>query len=171
MLLLFLARPLGAQSLEDLRKDPGLTPAKLIKLCSDFEFKFHARLQQPEVFVLTRSGDCDDFAVTADVLLKPRGFGTRLIGIQMPGRAHMVCYVDKEGAYLDYNNRTFLIPKVRCGSDLGDIATKVAKSLHANWTSATEYSYADNGTLQVITTVVKAAPSGGETKSRSYSLF
>lgn len=152
------AFPLGGLTLEELKNDPELTPRRFAKHFGDFEYRFYAQLQDPELFVLSKSGDCDDFAVLADTVLRPKGYATRLIGVQMPGFAHMVCYVNQEKGYLDFNNRIYVSRVTKCDPDVRSIATKVARSFHANWTSASEYVHEGKGRLRSVATVVKTDP-------------
>ena len=98
-----------------------------------------------------------DYAVLADFVLKKHGLDTRLIHIRLAGRvAHAVCYVTENKAYLDYNNRAVFFTLARSGSDLRDIAAKVAHSLDSNWTSASEFSYSyDTRRKTMITTIAQ----------------
>lgn len=148
----------AALDLKEMQAQPDLTPKRFMELFKDFEFKFHARLQEPDEFLLNRSGDCDDFAVVGDLVLHPRGYDTRLIGIRMPGLAHMVCYVIDDKVYLDYNKRDCFLNLPRSDASIRVIAGKVAKSLKSNWTSASEYVLLGKGQLQAVSTVVKTNP-------------
>jgi hypothetical protein len=154
-----LAAQASALTLEELQGDAKLNPKKFAKHFADFAYLYGEEVQPPQTFLLLRAGDCDDYAVLADLVLKPKGFKTRLILVRMPGRVtHAVCYVDEEKGYLDYNNRVYLLRVERAGSSLRDIAAKVAKSFDANWTSASEFTYLGGSMKKLITTVAKTDP-------------
>ena len=95
-----------------------------------------------------------DYPVLADIVLRARGYRSRLITIRMPGiEAYTVCYVQQSGAYIDcrlWENRVLLVPS---GARIREIASMVAQSLQLNWTSATEFSFT-NGVWQALATVV-----------------
>ena len=61
----------------------------------------------------------------------------------MPGINHVVCCVEEEQAYLDFNNRIYLRKMVRSGRQIDRNAGKVARSFNKNWTSATEFEFED----------------------------
>src|SRR5687767_2893421 len=103
--LLILSIPAFGLSLEDIRNTPDLTPKKFAAYFRDFEFKFHSEVQSPDIFLATRSGDCDDFSTLAAAVLRDRGYTPRLITVRMPGVTHVVCYIEETKSYLDYNNR------------------------------------------------------------------
>jgi hypothetical protein len=152
--------PLVALTLEDLMGDPALTPKRFAAQFESFEYEYHPAVQWPNVFLEERRGDCDDYAILADHVLKPRGFATRIIHIRLVGRvAHAVCYVAEAKAYLDYNNRKYFLNLQRSGATLRDIAEKVADSFEGNWTSASEFTY-DYETYKKTfgRTVVKTEP-------------
>jgi hypothetical protein len=86
----------------DLLTEPELTPKKFAAKFERFEYDFDPLVQPPEIFLRREIGECDDYAVLADPILKQRGFQTRIIHIRLVGRvAHAVCYVDEAKAYLD----------------------------------------------------------------------
>ena len=151
---LVVAGGLGAVTLEELRRDKSLTPDKFARYFSNFEYQFRVEIQPPEVFLETGKGDCDDFATLADLILREKGFKTRLIAVRMPGLTHVVCYVQETKSYLDFNNRSYMKKTVSSGDALTDIAKKVAKSFDASWTSASEFTYQD-GIEEVVATVSK----------------
>jgi hypothetical protein len=133
---------LDAVTLTELLNDPKLTPKRFAAYFENFDYEFSLGVLPPEVFLRDRRGDCDDYAILADYVLTARKYDTRLIHIRMVGRiAHAVCYVSESRAYLDYNNRKYFINLQRCGRTLREIATKVADSFEANWTSASEFTY------------------------------
>jgi len=133
---------LDALTLVDLVNDPKLTPKRFAAHFESFEYEFHPEVQPAEVFLESRAGDCDDYAILADYVLNQRNYGTRLVRVALVGRvAHDVCYVIQSKAYLDYNNRKYASTLEGSGRRLRQIANEVADSFHANWTSASEYSY------------------------------
>ena len=163
-LLMNSARPL---TLDELQKDSQLTPKSFAKKFRDFAFQEHVEVQDPDVFLVSRAGDCDDFAIVADMVLKPKGYDTRLVAVRMPGLiAHVVCYVAQEKGYLDYNNRAYASRIEHSGPTLRDIAARVAKSFSANWTSASEFTYLGNSMKRLVATVAKTDSTGTENVSR-----
>jgi hypothetical protein len=150
--------PLPAATLAEMLKDPQMNPKRFASHFGDFAYEYHREIQPPEVFLTYKRGDCDDYAVLADRVLKPRGFGTRLIQVKLAGQIdHAVCYVNEARAYLDYNNRAVFFTLARSGDSLRSIASKVADSLEANWTSAFEFEFI-GGKKELVATVVKTAP-------------
>ncbi len=154
--------PLEALTVKELLADTKLTPKRFANLFADFAFELHPfDVQDPDEFLASRSGDCIDYAVLADYVLKPRGYETRLIRVEMVGAnmGHAVCYVTESRAYLDYNNRKYSINLERSGRTLREIATKVADSFEANWTFASEFTYDyKEAVKRSIFTVVKTDP-------------
>lgn len=154
--------PLHALTLEELLNDPKLTPQKFANLFVDFKFVLQPfDVQNPKVFLATRSGDCIDYAVLADFVLGKKGYETRLIRIEMVGLnvGHAVCYVTQSRAYLDYNNRAYFFNLQRCGPTIREIASKVADSFDANWTFAMEFTYDYKEDVKhPVYTVVKTDP-------------
>lgn len=146
---------LNALTLNELVDNPKLNAKKFASYFEDFAYEFNNPIQPAEVFLAREKGDCDDYAVLADFVLKKHRFGTRLIHIRLTGRvAHAVCYVSDNKAYLDYNNRAVFFTLTRSGPDIRDIATKVAQSLESSWTTASEFSYSyDTRRKTMITTV------------------
>ena len=147
----------------DLVNDPKMTPKRFAKAFSDFKFELHPEtdVQSPDTFLETRCGDCIDYAVLADHVLKRRGYETRLIRVEMVGRTigHAVCYVTESRAYLDYNNREYFMKLERCGRTVREIAAKVADSFDANWTLASEFTYSYREDVKrAVYTVVKTDP-------------
>jgi len=133
---------LAAVTLADLLEQPKLTAKKFAGYFSDFAYELNGPIQPAEAFLARERGDCDDYAVLADFVLRKHNLETRLIHIRLTGRvAHAVCYVTENKAYLDYNNRAVFFTLTRCGPAIRDIAAKVADSLEASWTTASEFSY------------------------------
>lgn len=158
-LALLLPVPAHALTLADLLADTKLTPKRFAALFESFEYEFAPEVQDPDVFLRSKRGDCDDYAVLGDYVLRRHGFGTKLVHVRLVGRvAHAVCYVTEERAYLDYNNRRFFITLQKSGSTLREIAEKVSREIEGNWTSASEFTY-DYGTNDkaVVRTVVKTS--------------
>lgn len=153
------AAPLAADAvtLNELLDNPKLNAKKYASYFGSFAFEFNSAIQPPDTFLSRERGDCDDYAVLADFVLKQHGLGTRLIHIRLAGRvAHAVCYVNESGAYLDYNNRAVFFTLARSGPDVRDIATKVAASLQVNWTTASEFVYSyETRRKTMISTVSK----------------
>jgi hypothetical protein len=151
---------LDAVTLDELLNDPKMTPKRFADYFEDFAYEYNEAVQSPDEFLTSRRGDCDDYAILADYVLKRKGFATRLIHVRMVGRvAHAVCYVTQAHAYVDYNNRHYFINLQRCGGTLREIATKVADSFEANWTSASEFTYEyEENKKHFGATVVKTDP-------------
>jgi hypothetical protein len=150
---------LDALTMSELLNDPKMTPKRFASLFEDFKFELHMfDVQNPDDFLATRRGDCIDYAVLADHVLKRRGYETRLIRVEMVGidMGHAVCYVTESRAYLDYNNRKYVLNLERSGRTLREIATKVADSFDANWTFATEFAFDyETYVKRILLTVVK----------------
>jgi len=149
-------------TLSELRNDPKMTPKRFASLFEDFQYDEHPfDVQNPNQFLATRCGDCIDYAVLADYVLKPRGYDTRLIRVEMVGKnmGHAVCYVTQNRAYLDYNNRKYFFTLAHSGPTIREIATKVAGSFDANWTFAQEFTFDYETYLKrAVFTVVKTDP-------------
>lgn len=120
------------------------TPEQFARKFSQFKFCFHSEVQDPKVFLATRSGDCDDFAILAADTLAKSGYATRLFAVRMKGETHVVCYIPQIKGYLDYNNRASANPIVYCENSHASVANNVAKSFNRNWVSAYEFSYRQN---------------------------
>lgn len=143
----------GAFTLDELRARQDLTPVKLASLFNDFEFQFRGKIQKPEAFLKSRSGDCDDYATFAAGILREKGYTTRLIAVRMPKVVHVICYVEEAGCYLDYNEHSPRVQVVRCGPEISAIASSVARGLNLNWSSASEFTY-EAPTKRLVKTVV-----------------
>jgi len=156
------AARIQAFTLSDLLSDPKMSPTRFAGYFEDFEYDLHPfDVQDPDVFLETRRGDCIDYAVMADYVLKQDGYSTRLIRVEMVGKnmGHAVCYVSQSTAYLDYNNRKYLFKLRHAGRRLREIATDVANSLDANWTFASEFTYTyKEDVKRAVLTVVKTDP-------------
>jgi hypothetical protein len=99
-----------------------------------------------------------DYPVLADLVLKPKGYGTRLVAVRMAATdAHSICYVPEEGGYLRYQPNKGSLQLAGSGPTIRELAGHVADSLTENWTSASEFIYT-NGTKLLVATVVKTDP-------------
>ena len=151
-----------AFTLANLLEDNKMNPKRFAGYFEDFDFSVHPfDVQDPEVFLETRTGDCIDYAVMADYVLRRDGFATRLIRVEMVGKnmGHAVCYVTENHAFLDYNNRKYFSKLTRSGMRLREIATLVADTFNANWTFASEFTYNYNDSVKrIVMTVVKTDP-------------
>jgi len=166
-----LAGPLGALTLPDLLNDPQMSPKRFAAYFEDFAYEFAAPVQSPDEFLQARSGDCDDYAVLADYVLHQRNYATRLIHVRVVGKvAHAVCYVMQNRAYLDYNNRRYFFTLTRSGPTIREIAEKVADSLEANWTSASEFTfdYQQNRKYFGATVVKTDSPAADPDHAKNY---
>jgi hypothetical protein len=158
---LALAAPgLRAFTMNDLLSDPKLTPKRFANRFENFDFEYSVGVQNPDVFLRREKGDCADYAILGDFVLKQKKYTTRLIRVVLVGSlAHDVCYVYQVKAYLDYNNRAYFSNLQRSGRTIREIADKVADSFQANWTSASVYTYDYAEDLKHLTlTVVKTEP-------------
>src|SRR5256885_1966357 len=81
----------NALTMRQLKDVPALTPEKFARCFADFEFKFHAEVQDHDVFLRTKSGDCDDFATVAAEVLALKGYTPHMIAIRMKGETHVIC--------------------------------------------------------------------------------
>ncbi|HEY5227558.1 MAG TPA: transglutaminase-like domain-containing protein, partial [Opitutaceae bacterium] len=134
------ATRLPALTFGDLLSDPSMTPKRFAGYFEDFDWAMHPfDVQDPEVFLESKKGDCIDYAVMADYVLRRDGYGTRLIRVEMVGKniGHAICYITQNSAYLDYNNRKYFIKLQRSSPRLREVATRVANSFDANWSFAT----------------------------------
>lgn len=152
-----------ALTMNELLNDRKMTPKRFANYFENFKFEDRMvfDVQDPHQFLSKRSGDCIDYAVLADHVLKHRGYQTRLIRVEMVGldAGHAVCYVDNDNVYLDYNNRKYFFTLKKSGPTIREVATKIADSFNANWTFAQEFAfdYVDFY-KRVIHTVVKTEP-------------
>lgn len=144
---------LGGISIEELRNDSTLTPEKFATHFSKFEFRFAARVQSPEEFLLRGVGDCDDYATLAAELLRSRGYTPRLVAVRMPKMVHVICYIEESGRYLDYNRRGAEEKLARTDGTLEDMAERVSQEFRSRWTSVSEFTY-ESGKKRLIRTVL-----------------
>lgn len=144
-------------TLDDLRKDPKLTPQRFARYFADFDYEYREPIKPPDEFLAERKGDCDDYATLAYGLLGEKGHHVHLVIVRMPGINHVVCYVDEIKGYLDYNLRIYSKRTNSCKRSLRKIAEEVADSMSANWTSASEFTYLD-GVKYLVSTITKANP-------------
>ncbi|MBI3879625.1 MAG: transglutaminase domain-containing protein [Verrucomicrobia bacterium] len=139
--LVCLNSPASAVTLEELRTDTKLTPERFMSHFADFKFSLGRAVRDPETFLSTRSGDCDDFATLAADVLRQKGYNTRLVAVFMPHDVHVVCYVAETNSYLDYNRRRQSSPLVKSNGTLANIADSVAKSFRTTWRSVSEFTF------------------------------
>ena len=160
---------LEAVTLSELTDNPKLSPKKFASYFSSFAYEFNAPIQSPSAFLQREKGDCDDYSVLADYVLGRNHYTTRLVHVRLAGRvAHAVCYINESKAYLDYNNRAVFFTLTRSGSELREIANKVAASLEASWTTASEFTYSyETRRKTMITTVSKTGGPEAGTPSAS----
>jgi hypothetical protein len=151
---------LRAFTMNDLLSDSKLTPKRFAGRFGDFDFEYHLQVQNPEVFLSTQKGDCADYAILGNYVLKQKKYETCLIRVVLVGSlAHDVCYVLQAKAYLDYNNRAYFSTLQHSGRTIREIAGRVADSFQANWTSASVYTYDYAEDIKHLTlTVVKTEP-------------
>ena len=138
--------------LNDLRRAKNLTPQQFATYFRDFGYTFRKEVQRPDVFLASKSGDCDDFSVLAATVLREKGYTPRLVSVRMPGVTHVICYIEETESYLDYNKRGVREGVVRCGNSLADIAASVSKSYGLNWFSASEFTF-DGSAKRLVQTV------------------
>jgi hypothetical protein len=132
-----------ASALDNLRAKADLTPELLMAHFRGFTFKLREKVQDPEVFLATREGDCDDFASLAAELLRGRNFNPRLVAVFMDGQTHVVCYIKEVGGYLDYNRRDDHQPVQPSNGSLEDIADQVAAYFRVPWHCVAEFTSVD----------------------------
>ncbi len=155
-----------ALTMSELRQIPNLTPPALAKRFADFEFKFHAEVQDHDVFLTTKSGDCDDYATVVAEILAERGYTPRMIAVRMKGETHVVCYIQETGSYLDYNTRKDADPMVPCSPVVTDIARKVAKSFGRDWVATYEFTYDDGEKVKrLVNNIIPNPPTGQQIAS------
>jgi hypothetical protein len=146
LLPLMLAAKLDSDTpftLQDLEQASGLNPRQFANLFANFDFDGSPIIRPPEQFLGERRGDCDDYAVLADLVLAKRGYRTHCIQVLFANDnvGHAVCYVTENKAYLDYNNRRYFVNLERSGQTIREIADKIAASFELEWTTAAEFSY------------------------------
>jgi transglutaminase-like putative cysteine protease len=131
-------------TLGELEAVSDLNPSRLIQYFTDFQFHLRPRVQTPEDFLASRSGDCDDFANLSALVLKGKGFTPRVFVVSMERATHVVCYVAETQNYLDFNHRLdhALIPT---NGTPTDIAQKVASSFQSRWYAVSEVTLDDGG--------------------------
>jgi hypothetical protein len=96
-----------------------------------------------------------DYAILADLILKPQGYGTRLIDVRMAGTdVHTICYVPQEAGFLRYQPEKGTFRMTSSGSTVRALADQLSASCTENWTTASEFIYT-NGTKELVATVAK----------------
>jgi len=149
-------RPEQPFSLQDLTAEPDLSPKRFASLFAEFDFESSPVIRPPEQFLGERRGDCDDYAVVADLVLAKRGYRTRCIQVKFAGDnvGHAVCYVAENKAYLDFNNRKFFLTLERSGQTIREVAERIAASFELEWTTAAEFVYNYETMRKKLTVVV-----------------
>lgn len=142
--------------------DSRMNPKRFANYFANFRFEYHPEVQPVDSFLRAERGDCDDYAILADEVLRRRQFNTMLVHVRLAGAtAHAVCYVEQSRAYLDYNNRNVFFTLSRSSSSLREIATRVADSLEASWTTASIFLYAyATGEKRMLLTIARTDPPG-----------
>jgi hypothetical protein len=152
--------PLRAVTLDELLTASPMTPRRFANYFEDFKYMEFVEVQDPEVFLSTETGNCQDYAILGDYVLGRRGYETHLVHVRMVGQiAHDVCYVTQSKAFLDYNLREYYHNLESSGPTVREVASKVAEMFKSNWTSASEFTYTyDEGVKHMTFTVVKTDP-------------
>lgn len=154
------ASSVHAVTLNELVENPKMNAKKFAGYFGSFAYEYSSAIQPADAFLQRERGDCDDYAVLAAYVLEQRGIKTKLIHIRLSGRvAHAVCYVPESKGYLDYNNRNVFFTVTKCGPEIRDVANKVAESLEASWTTASEFVY--SYTTQRKTMITTVSQTGG----------
>ncbi|MDB6129756.1 MAG: hypothetical protein JWM04_863 [Verrucomicrobiales bacterium] len=130
-----------ALTLSELRQVPNMTPEKFASYFKDFKFQFHAEVQDADIFLKSKSGDCDDYATVAADVLSRAGFTPRMVAVRMKGETHVVCYIEETHSYLDYNYRKEASPLIPSDGSLIDVANKVAASFERGWIATYEFTF------------------------------
>lgn len=142
-------------TVEHLHRDRDLSPKKFSQMFEYFGYELRPNVKPPNEFLRDRRGDCDDYACLADLVFASKGLETRLVHVRLVGMvSHAVCYITEDRAYLDYNNRKVFFTMTKSNPSLRKIATKVARSLNANWTTAFEFDFSYDDQRKTITAKV-----------------
>jgi hypothetical protein len=134
-----------AQGVSDLLNQKALTPEALARQFANFTFEISDKVQEPEVFLSRKRGDCADFANLTSMILKHQGYTTKMVVVMMGKQTHVVCFVKEVGAFLDFNRRADAHPLTPSNGSLEDIAAKVAASFRSDWHMASEFRYKAGG--------------------------
>ncbi len=98
------------------------------------------------------------YAILADLVLKSKGYQPRLIVVRLPGETlHDICYVSDDQAYIDCSEDRFILALNYSGATIREIADDYSGYASMNWTSASEFTWA-NGERTLVSTVVKTDP-------------
>ena len=147
-----------AVNVDQIRKTPDLTPERFAEFFSDFKFRFHDEVQDPQVFLSSKSGDCDDYATVAAEVLESRGYTPRLIAVRMKGETHVICYIEETKSYLDYNCRKDEKKTVACSEGITDIARSVADSFGKDWIATYEFTYSKKEKVKRLVNQIVYSP-------------
>jgi hypothetical protein len=96
--------------------------------------------------------------ILANQVLTDQDITSRLLAVSFPdGSAYIVCYINSENGYLEYDDATHIAKLEQSGPTMREIADNVANSLGKNWSSACEFTVADNGSKKLFAYVVHTA--------------
>ncbi|MGO8697767.1 MAG: hypothetical protein ACLQVY_08630 [Limisphaerales bacterium] len=96
-----------------------------------------------------------DYAILGSIVLKSQGFTPRLIVVNMPGIVcDDGCYVNESASFIHYDRINAVLQLIGSHPSIREIANTLADSLNLDWTSASEFTYA-NGLGQILATVVE----------------
>jgi len=158
-LSLYLTLPIASHGVtySMLLNDPKMNAGRFAGYFEYFSYEYEEKVQPADEFLRRERGDCDDYAVLADDVLRRRDLQTMLIRVKLAGMvAHDVCYVIKDRAYLDYNDRNVFFTLTRCRESLREIASKVASSLQTDWSYASIYTFSyDTGVKHMLVTIAR----------------
>lgn len=149
-------------TLDEIRSDERLTPERFGQYFAEFTYELREDVQEAKVFLKSRSGDCDDFAVLAAELLREKGYSTKLVVVFMAKSIHVVCYVAETKSYLDFNRRGLKECTVASGGALGDIASRVALSFGSPWHCVSEFTFREGKRHFVYTEFPAGKPAQSE---------
>ena len=102
-----------------------------------------------------------DYVILASMVLPGKGYGARLIVVNMPGIVDDACYVSQAGSFIHYCPTNSALQLEGAGSTLRNIASTLANSLSLDWTSASEFTYS-NGLSQIWATVIETEPASSD---------
>jgi hypothetical protein len=152
--ILLAATGSSAVTLDELLKEPKLTPERFMSHFADFKFRLSRAVQKPADFLASKAGDCDDFATLADRVFRERGYTPRLVVVMMEQDVHVVCFIKEINGFLDFNHRQDAQPVVASDGTLKDIGAKVAAYFRSNWRTVSEFKY-ENGRPKYLLTAFR----------------
>lgn len=105
--------------------------------------------QSPEEFLKTRKGDCEDFAIFAQALLRRNGISSFLLSIYGRGYAHTVCVFLQNGVYHMMDGSQIVHTKT---SNLKGLMTEI----HPFWTHGAVVGFDKNrGKGRVLSSITR----------------